>query len=70
MRFLFGIIVGVLLTVGFAYLHDSAAAGPQDASGTQARMVNWDVVNRNVAALSQGVRHDWDRLTERFHHAG
>jgi hypothetical protein len=71
MRFLFGIIVGALLTIGVAYLHDTATAGSLNGpAGVEARMVNWDVVNRNVAALSQGVRQDWDRLTERFRHAG
>ena len=40
MRFLFGIAVGILLTLGVAYLHDTGTLrfGPEQA------FVNWDTV--------------------------
>ena len=49
MRLLLGIIVGVFLTVGFAYLYDASTTQPS-ASTTQTNvvqrpMVNWDVVS-------------------------
>jgi hypothetical protein len=67
MRFLLGIVVGVLITVGTAYIHDSSAttsmSGPD---GVASRMVNWEVVSRNVNDLSTNVRDDWDRLTKKL----
>ncbi|MGE0565682.1 MAG: hypothetical protein AB7O50_14330 [Pseudolabrys sp.] len=40
MRFLFGIVVGIVLTVGLAWMHDTGALrfGPEQA------FVNWDAV--------------------------
>ena len=42
MRLFFGIIFGIALTVGGAYVVDSTAGAGA------ARMVNWDVVTKNV----------------------
>lgn len=40
MRFLFGVAVGILLTLGLAFLHDTGTLrfGPEQA------FVNWDAV--------------------------
>lgn len=40
MRFIFGIIVGVALLLGAAYLHDTRIAKP----GVANHFVNWDMV--------------------------
>jgi len=61
MRFLFGIIVGILLTVGSAYLFDSSRGG-EDATG---RVVNWDVVQAQLKILSGNIQDGWSRLTGR-----
>ena len=69
MRFLFGIIVGVLLTIGAAYLSDTSMIGTSastvQSSTEQRPMVNWDVVSRNWQSLSLGVRQTWNRLASR-----
>ena len=57
MRLLLGIIFGVLLTVGAAYVADATTA-----PGEQ-RMVNWDAVNRNMQSAGTQVRDGWNRLT-------
>jgi hypothetical protein len=57
MRMLLGIMFGVLLTVGVAYLADTTA------TAGDARMVNWEVVNRNLHSAGLQVRNGWDRLT-------
>ena len=59
MRFVTGIIVGMILTVGVAYVTDSmhTAPGP-DAP----RMVNWGVVSDNLKGLSIDVQAGWDHL--------
>jgi hypothetical protein len=58
MRLLFGIILGVALTVGGVYSAD------QVTSRADARpMVNWDVVAKNVDQLSAMARDGWRRIS-------
>jgi hypothetical protein len=61
MRVLFGIILGILLTIGGAYLYDShyATAG---ANNVQRPMVNWDVVGNKWNRLTDRARAEWVRL--------
>jgi hypothetical protein len=57
MRLFFGIILGIALTVGGAYVADSMA-------GTgAARMVNWDVVSKNFDDVTNALREGWRKLT-------
>jgi hypothetical protein len=61
-------ILGVLLTVLFAYSYDSmatssVATGP--AASTNRTMVNWDVVEARWNALRERARDDWNRLAAR-----
>jgi len=64
MRVLFGIILGVILTVGGAYLYDThgAAAAPNASTATRP-MVNWDVVGTKWERLTERARAEWSRLT-------
>jgi hypothetical protein len=64
MRMFLGIIVGILLTIGFAYVSDSMA--PAAATGdpvVETHMVNWDVVQRKMSNFGADVREGWNRLT-------
>jgi hypothetical protein len=63
MRMFFGIIVGIILTIGAAYVTDSVR-NTSGAEGTAERpVVNWDVVNHGIKALSSTVQGGWARLT-------
>ena len=63
MRVLIGILLGVLLTVGGAYLYDSHnAVTAANASSLQRPMVNWDVVSSNWNRLTERARAEWTRL--------
>jgi hypothetical protein len=63
MRMFFGIIVGIILTIGAAYVTDSIR-NTSGAEGTAERpVVNWDVVNHGIKALSSTVQGGWARLT-------
>ena len=64
MRVLIGIIFGVLLTVGGAYLYDShyAVANSGTASSLQRPMVNWDVVGTKWNHLTERARAEWSQL--------
>ena len=60
MRLLFGMILGAALTIGGAYVTDTASKAP----GTENRpMVNWDVVGRNVDSLTTMIKQGWTKLT-------
>jgi hypothetical protein len=60
MRLLLGVILGVFLTVGFAYVYDASTTHPSEstaqASVEQRPMVNWNVVNANWQGWSVHVR--------------
>jgi hypothetical protein len=60
-RFLFGIILGAVLTVGGAYLYDSHHAVSAPASA-QRPLVNWDVVATKWGHLTARARADWKRI--------
>lgn len=63
MRVIFGIILGVALTVGGAYLYDSRHALISENSSIQRPMVNWDVVSTKWNHLTERARAEWARLT-------
>ena len=69
MRLLLGIIVGVFLTVGFAYLYDASTTQPfastPQASVVQRPMVNWDVVSVDWQRWSTSARNTWNKLAAR-----
>jgi hypothetical protein len=56
MRLIFGIIIGVLLTVGGAYLVDTAS------SAGAKPVVNWDVVTQKMNSLSVRVQEGWRKI--------
>lgn len=69
MRFYIGIIVGVILTIGVAYLFDASISGSfnalTQANAEQRTIVNWDVVGRDWQNLSSGVRNTLNKLATR-----
>src|SRR5437016_1965451 len=56
MRFILGIIIGCALTVGVAYVVDSSApaGGP--------KMVNWEVVAKNLDTVTTLAREGWKKI--------
>jgi hypothetical protein len=69
MRLLFGIVLGVFLTIGGAYVYDasSGALATRNADSTFGAkpMVNWDVVSENWRSLEGNVRKNFDKLASR-----
>jgi len=63
MRLLFGIILGALLTVGAAYVYDSAHAPATTTAAASARpLINWDVVSTKWNGLAVRARSEWTRI--------
>ena len=69
MPFVLGIVVGIGLTIGFAYLSDASISPSTNASGQttleQRPMVNWDVVNKDWQNFTSGVRNVWHKIDKR-----
>jgi RsiW-degrading membrane proteinase PrsW (M82 family) len=68
MRFIFGVIVGAALTVGFAYVHDLGYPAAPPAAGdstVQKPFVNWDAVSVSSHAAATVIREQWDKLTSK-----
>jgi hypothetical protein len=77
MRTLFGIILGIALTIGGAYLYDShnALTAQSTETAKEQPLVNWDVVSQKWNVLSDRARVQWDHLSQRArvewnHHIG
>ena len=67
MRVLFGIILGVFLTVGVAYVHDNwSPATTTGTTNSDRVMVNWDVVNDNLRRVGQRARETWTTLSQKI----
>ena len=62
MRLILGMILGAALTVGTAYVTDTASRS--SVPGAEQRpMVNWDVVGRNVDSVTTMLKQSWAKLT-------
>ena len=57
MRFLFGFILGVALTIVAAFVMD------QREQRVEKRVVNWDVVNEKVGAATKDAQEVWSDFT-------
>ena len=59
MRFIFGIVVGALLTVGVAYVGDTVIG-----SATAKPLVNWDVVGTATGKITSFAGEQWNKYTK------
>lgn len=66
MRVLFGIMLGISLTIGGAYVYDSThtAAAASTPTIAQRPLVNWDVVAFKWHELTARARTEWRRLAK------
>jgi len=67
----FGFILGVILTVGCAYVYDSSTGRTANglsatSAGGQAPMVNWTIVSDDWQSFQANVRSKADNLEKSF----
>ena len=67
MRFLTGLALGIMLTVGAAYITDIMHSAPGPDARPAPQMVNWTVVNENLRGLSTEVQDGWNHLVSATH---
>jgi hypothetical protein len=58
MRYIIGFIVGVVITIGGAWVYDTAGAG------TASPLVNWKTANDVVRTAVDDVKSQFDRLVK------
>jgi hypothetical protein len=64
MRTLFGMVLGALLTVGAAYMHDrNVTFDPANPRVTDQQVVNWDVFGAVLRDVTDGLSRAWKGLT-------
>jgi hypothetical protein len=64
MRLLFGIILGIVITLGAAFLHDNnVPPDPPSATTGERQIVNWDILGDVARDQAAGIRRLWNRLT-------
>jgi len=59
MRTLTAFILGIVMTIGAAYVHDTAIALPDEKP-----LVNWDQFNNVAHSAIEGIRNQWNRMTK------
>ena len=63
MQTLLGIIVGVFLTIGVAYVHDATLnPTPPPGAAIERPMVNWDVVTTSWRDIKARANAGWRKL--------
>lgn len=70
MRFLSGLVLGFLLAIFLAYVHDTGHFGTPAEGGTMQTLVNWDVFGRDVAVVDAWVQEQIGRLSTQVRHPG
>jgi hypothetical protein len=59
MRTIIAFLLGIAVTVGAAYVHDSALAKPTDKP-----LVNWDQLGGVTQGAIDAARSQWNKLTK------
>ena len=60
MRSITSFLLGIAVTVGAAYVHDTAMANPTDKP-----LVNWDQVGGVTQNAIEAARTQWNKLTSK-----
>ena len=60
MRSIISFLLGVAVTIGAAYVHDTAVAKPTDKP-----IVNWDQFNGVTHDAIEAARSQWNKLTSK-----
>ena len=63
MRFLLGMIFGILLIVGAAFITDSLATAEGAASAAPRQIVNWNVAGDRLHEFIESIRAGLNKLT-------
>ncbi len=68
MRFILGILVGAVLVVGGAYIHDASIDPVKDPNAHA--MVNWEVVSQGMRGVNDWLQDQWAWLNDKLRRPG
>jgi hypothetical protein len=62
MNLLFGVIVGILLTIGTAFMADAFVTSDVTADTCSKQIVNWDIAKERLHETTASIATGWDPL--------
>ena len=62
MNLLAGIVVGILLTIGTAFMADAFTTSDITAENCSRQIVNWDIAKERLHETTVSIATGWDRL--------
>ena len=62
MNLLLGLVIGVLLTIGTAFIADAFTTGEVTSETCSKQIVNWDVAKERLHESTASIQIGWDRL--------
>jgi hypothetical protein len=62
MNLILGLVLGVLLTIGTAFVADAFSTGEVASDTCSKQIVNWDVAKERLHETSSSIATGWDRL--------
>ena len=62
MNLIAGIVVGILLTIGMAFMADAFATSDVTAENCSRQIVNWDIAKERLHETTTSIATGWDRL--------
>lgn len=62
MNLLFGMVVGILLTIGTAFITDAYSAPEVTTENCSKQIVNWNVAKDRLHETTSSIATGWDRL--------
>jgi len=66
MNLLLGIIVGVLLTIGTAFIADAFTTAEVTSEACSKQIVNWNIAKERLHETTDSIETGWNRLKSGF----
>jgi hypothetical protein len=66
MNLLFGIVVGILLTIGTAFMADAFATSDVTTETCSKQIVNWDIAKERLHETTASIETGWNRVRSSF----
>jgi len=66
MNLLLGIILGVLLTIGTAFMADAFTTADATSQTCSNQIVNWDIAKERLHETTASIETGWNRLKSSF----
>jgi hypothetical protein len=66
MNLLFGIVVGILLTIGTAFMADAFVTSDVTADTCSKQIVNWDIAKERLHETTASIETGWNHVRSSF----